>query len=38
MKAKKAYDFLNEGKEGMIISYEGKEGMIISYEGLKHFI
>ena len=34
MKAKKAYDFLNEGKEGMIISYEGKEGMLISYEGL----
>ena len=31
MKAKKAYDFLNEGKEGMIISYD-------SYEGLKHFI
>ena len=29
MKAKKAYDFLNEGKEGMIISYEGKEGMIL---------
>ena len=21
---------LNEGKEGMIVSYEGKEGMIIS--------